>query len=342
MSRSALSAFLLAFALAVAQLPARGDVLTLKNGDRLSGTVLGKDGTSVKIRTSYAGEISVRWSDVEGIATEQPVHIILSDESSLKGMLLQAGRGRVRVKAGEIIETAPFDLAKLSFINPPPEVSGQGVKVIGHVSVGVTVARGNTRNQDARLEGEWIARARDNRITVGAAFNQSEDNGRDTASNGRGSLKYDHFLSKRWYMYVNGSAERDRFKDLDLRTSLGGGMGYQFHEGEGLSLSAEGGLTYVNDDHRVAVDEGYASARWALRYGQALWRGRLHAFHDQELLVSLDDADDMFLRTQTGLRFPLTQQLVGSIQLNLDWDRTPSPGKSSTDRTVLFTMGYRW
>ncbi|MDP2962216.1 MAG: DUF481 domain-containing protein [Sulfurimicrobium sp.] len=319
----------------------QADTLLLVNGDQLTGTVLKKEGNAVVLRTSYAGDVTIKWADVAHIQTDKPVHVMLNDESSMKGIMLSTDAGKVRIKAGEIIETAPFDLSKLAYINPSPEVSGQGVKVTGRASVGVASVSGNSETQNLHLDGEWAARTKENRFTAGAAFNRARDSSRQTASNGRGYLKYDHFMNKKWYLYANTSAERDRFKDLNLRTTFGVGSGYQIFEGRDLNLSVEGGINYVNVDYDLKDGKGYPSARWAIKYDQLLFAG-LTVFHQHEGLVSLENTEDMLLRTKTGLRFPLSRKLVGATQLNVDWDRLPPPGKASTDRTFLFNLGYQW
>jgi putative salt-induced outer membrane protein YdiY len=342
MSGRHLSFVCCALALSGCLAPAWADVLTLSNGDRLSGTVLRKQGDSVVLRTAYAGDVSVKWSEVTGITTAKPVHVILSDESSIKGELLAADAGHARVKAGEIIETAPFDLAKLTFINPPPEVSGQGAKISGRVNVGVISTSGNTDTENIHLDGEWIARTRDNRFTVGGAFNRAKDQGTESASNGHAYIKYDHFVTKQWYVYANSTVERDRFKDLNLRTTLGVGSGYQIYESPELNLQVEGGVNYVNEDFRLMPDDRFPSARWALKYNQMLFGGATQLFHEHEWLISLEDTKDMIAKTKTGLRFPLSKQFEASTQVDVDWDRTPPAGKDSTDTKLLFTVGYRW
>ena len=342
MSKFRLLSTCVALALGGAPFAAQADVLTLKNGDRLSGTVLRKEGATVVLRTKYAGEVKVQWAELAGIVTDRPVHVILSDETSLKGTLLPAEAGRVRVKAGEIIETAPFDLAKLTYINPSPEVSGQGVKVSGRLNVGVSTASGNTETQNAHLDGEWIARTRSNRFTVGAAFNRSKEHDLETAANGRGYLKYDHFLDKRWYVYANASAEQDRLQDLSLRSALGGGSGYQVYESADLNLSVEGGLNYVSEDYGQLPSNSYPSARWGLKYDQMLFGGATQLFHEEEALIGLAQKRNVIVRTKTGLRFPFSKKLVASTQLNVDWTREPPAGKKNSDRTFLLTMGYQW
>jgi hypothetical protein len=39
---------------------------------------------------------------------------------------------------------------------------------------------------------------------------------------------------------------------------------------------------------------------------------------------------------------PLLQRISASVQLNVDWERRPAPGRHSTDTTLLFGVNYAW
>jgi len=41
------------------------DELLMSNGDHISGTVLSREGDSLKFKTPYAGMIKVRWSEID-------------------------------------------------------------------------------------------------------------------------------------------------------------------------------------------------------------------------------------------------------------------------------------
>ena len=58
---------------------AAADQLVLKNGDRLTGTIVGADGKSVRLKTEYVGEVRVAWTGVEAITSEEPLHVTLEE-----------------------------------------------------------------------------------------------------------------------------------------------------------------------------------------------------------------------------------------------------------------------
>jgi putative salt-induced outer membrane protein YdiY len=62
--------------------------------------------------------------------------------------------------------------------------------------------------------------------------------------------------------------EHDQFADLDLRSTVGTGPGYQFFESEALNLSVSAGPAWVDEDFDEAEDEDYAAGQWLFSYDQ--------------------------------------------------------------------------
>lgn len=329
--------------IALASGPAQAvDTVHLKNGDRLSGQLVKKETDVLVLRTPYAGEIEIRFADIDSLHTTRPVEVMLSDQTRMKAIIRPADDGQVILKAGDIIETAPLDLQKIAYINPSPEISGKGVKFSGRATVGLNVTSGNSDTQNLYVDAELVARTKKNRYTVGFQANRQEEDGNQTADKATLYSKYDHFVSDRWYLYANTAFTRDEFRDLNLRSTAGFGVGHQIFESEQQNLSLEGGVSYVNEDYIDADDDNYMALRWGVHYDRFFWAKRIQLFHDHEGLLGLEDTDDLLIRSQTGLRFPLSDRFSTALQLNADWDNTPAPGTESTDLTYLFNLGYTW
>jgi putative salt-induced outer membrane protein YdiY len=318
------------------------DEIVLANGDRLTGKVVRKEADTLVLNTTYAGDLVIKWADIRRITTDAPVKVYFEDGSKLIGTLHSEEDGSVIVTSDETLAGAPIPLAKLRFINPSAEISGEGVKLSGHINAGLASSSGNTVARRYFLDTEAVARTRDNRYTLGARAAHAEDNGLETESNWIGYLKYDDFFTKKWYAYANGNFENDKFKDIQLRSTLGIGSGYQFIESEKANLSLEGGLTYVSTDYIVATDDSYPAARWALKYDHQLFATKIQFFHAHEAYVGIEDPKKIFVRSQTGLRVPLLKSLNATAQYNVDWDNNPTAGRLKTDKTLLLTLGYIW
>lgn len=318
------------------------DTIHLQGGDRISGAIVSKVGDVLTVKTPYAGDVRIAWSQVESVETDTPARFLLKDRTALNAQASRAANATVVLQAGDLVTTAPIALADIEYINPPPEVSGEGVAVTGRANVGLSANRGNTDNDQLFYDVETVIRSIKNRFTIGATGENKRENGEDTARGNRAYFKYDHFLSEKWYAYANTDVEKDKFKDLNLRTTIGTGGGYQFWETPERSLALEAGVTYVDEDYRIADDDDYMAARWAIRYAQLLFGGGTQFFHVQEGLVSVDDPDDTLIRMQTGLRFPLVQNLNATIQYNIDWQNRPAPGFKRMDRGYIVSVGYLW
>jgi putative salt-induced outer membrane protein YdiY len=317
---------------------AAADELLMKNGDRITGTVVSMRDKVLLFRTSYAGDISIRWEEIEGLTTDNPIHVILDDQTAAHGRVSTSADGTTEIVAEEVLEPILFDLATVERINPPPP--GPVVKLKPRVNMGASKAKGNTETETFHLDAQLLARTEKNRYTIGGEYNREEDEDEKTADNTLGYMKYDHFLTEKWYFNSNASFENDEFKDLNLRTTVGAGMGYQFFESELLNLAAELGLAYVNTDYDEADDESNVAGRWATIYDQFFLDKRVQFFHVHEGFVSLEDTSDIFVRSRTGFRFPLYENFNATIQYNFDWDNAPSPGDDRVDEMYIFTLGY--
>lgn len=321
---------------------ALADQLKLNNGDILSGEILKKDSKVVKLKTSYAGNISVAWKDIASISTDKPNQIMLADDSIVNGTIQpsESGKGTLKITGLEAKNDIP--LTQIKYINPTPEQSGIGVAWSGYIDLSGATSRGNTENSAYRLSGESVARTKQNRFTIGGQANRADNNGVESEFNNRAYMQYDHFVSEKWYVYANGALENDRFRDIKLRSRIGSGMGYSFYNTQDIKLDIETGLTYVNTDFYEAVDENNPNARWALNYKNRLFDTAIETFHRHEILLGIDNTDDLLIFTQTGFRFPFTQHINASTQLNVDYQKTPAVGRKSTDTTLLFGVGYGW
>ena len=63
---------------------AGADEILINNGDRLSGDIVRHDVDSVRLKTSYAGTLDIKWSDIEEITLDEPVTVLMKDRTSMQ------------------------------------------------------------------------------------------------------------------------------------------------------------------------------------------------------------------------------------------------------------------
>ncbi|NLD37124.1 MAG: DUF481 domain-containing protein [Desulfatiglans sp.] len=317
--------------------PLIADEIHIKNGDRISGNIISMSNSQVIIKTSYAGEITVKWSEIGSFTTDQKLAVMMKNGIEYTGNLQEAGEGRIKLSSEGRREIPSLSIEDIKAIRTSVEPK---IKIKARANAGFTYIRGNTNKDQRYFDGELSARTIDHRYTAGGKLNRTKDSGTRTENNALGYIKYDYFLSERLFVYANGQFEKDRFRDLNLRSVYGLGSGYQFLETPQENLYIEAGINYVTEDYMSVPDEDYTSGRWALNYDRFIINKTLQFFHFHEGFGSFERADDMFIKSRTGIRIPILKNLKASLQYNFDWDNTPSPGRKKSDRALMFTLGY--
>jgi putative salt-induced outer membrane protein YdiY len=322
----------LIFALCAAS-TARADEVTLASGNRLSGDVLSLAGGTLSFKTTY-GTLAIPWTEVTALVVDQPI-LVTVGAAAPASVTIAAGNttGRVTLQPGGSV--AIGDIVLLA--RPQPRMT-----IDGGANAGFVATSGNTDVNSLRLDGEIVTRAGENRYTASAAVNHASDNSRETAESWTSAIKYDRFLTTRMFVNANSIFTHDKFRDLDLRTALGAGVGYQAIDTTRVKLTADAGLGYVKENLKALPDDSYAAARESAKLDVFVIPSRVQLFHSHDGYFGVTGHDNLFFRTQNGARVGLMGGLVTTLQLDLDYDKSPAPGRKNTDRTFALTFGYRF
>lgn len=333
----------------------KADEILLKNGDRITGTILNKTGNTLEVKTEYSDKISINWDSIESFSTTQPVLLTFKNKEEITGVTEVSPDNTFMVKQEGVYQSEPIPLAEITEINKK-FFSGQ-------VNAGGALFAGNTQRQSYNLNTDIVVRGRDDRVSFGGQFNYANSKSRDVSGNKETVLNarnfqlygdYAHFFSDKWYGYAHGLFTNDRLQDIKLRSAFGIGAGYQIFATGDLNLAVEAGPDYVNVDfydypyqceRSLAADPAACTrikdrsdvaGRWSVNYDQWIWKRAMQLFHTHEGLAS----SDLFVRTRTGFRVPLWYgfQFVNEIQV--DYFSKPAPGKEKFDTRYLFNIGY--
>ena len=316
------------------------DAIVMDNGDRLTGHIVRFESGKLVLATDYAGEIKVDLGKVSSLTSDKVVTVEVDKNRRLSGILSGSGKQlRLRTEAdAELVDVAPDQVTNIL----PGRVTGREWKKSGHINIAASDSKGNTVLNHGHLDAEMVTQREEFRVTAGATLNRASDHNVQTESNALGYLKYDRFIDANSYGYGNTTVEHDKFKDIKLRDTIGVGRGHDFIASPRTNFSLEGGLSYVFTDFYSTPDQHYPAARVALRYDHYLIENRLQFFLSSEVFVGLDSLKSSFAHTKTGLRFPLRDNFVATLEYDVDWDGNPPPGSVTTDRDLLFTLGYHW
>jgi len=318
--------------------PALAATVVLDNGDKLTGKVIKLSDNILTFKSPIYGEVELPWRKVSELISDEGVTVQLKDGSTAKGKVTLSQQGELVIDQGDLGRSRPLQRADIALFNPP--VVDRSVKYSGRANLGGVFNRGNSEDDALNFDTELIARTPENRYKLAAEVNEAESAGVTTTSNRYLLTQYDAFLSEKDYLFVNAKAEQDKLADLNLRTSLGAGYGYQFFETEIAKLSTEYGLAYINEDYEIAPDESFPSLSFGLDYERKFWKKKLVFFNNYDVSVSLEDTADALFGTKVGIRVPIVENVNVATQVNVDYDNMPPPGVKKTDSSLIFSVGY--
>ena len=325
---------LLTLVLALVAAPTLADEVQLQNGDRITGTVVRLAGGTLTFKTA-GGDLNIPWATITSITSTQTLSVAIANRQDPVTVTAFAttAPGQITLTPGG--QVAATDITGMKPLEPR-------VSVTGGASGGFVNSAGNTEVNSLRLDADVTVRQDANRYRATAAVNRVEDEGVATAKNWNTTLNYDRFLTKRLFFNANAIFTNDPFRDLDLRTALAVGLGYQLIETPTVKLTVNGGFGWVNEDFIVNTDNDYGAFNESAALDIMAVPDRMLIFHKHSAYIGATTLDNLFVRTSNGVRINVIKSFVMTLQYDVDYTATPSPGRKATDRSFAWTFGYRF
>jgi putative salt-induced outer membrane protein YdiY len=326
--------------------PTSPDVVTLKDGSIVYGEVIDMEDGMLHLKTPAAGDIiKLKWAEVAKLKVTHPIPFHLKEGTILVGTAEEGEPGTMLLKAEPMQGTLTVPLDSVKSVNPliqPPVVYS------GNLQGGYSQASGNSHLRNASLIGEFTGRSESLRLTLLGRYIYGDDNGALLVRNSRGTIKLDFFVTKKFYWFASSYFEQDTFQDLKLRTAITSGPGYQFidkgdYDGpwlKDMTLYAETGVGYFNEDFTVAPDKTSFRGRWAIKFNWPFLDEKVTLYHFQEGFPSLQNTSDYYITADTGVRFKLIAGFVSGMQWTIRYNSQPAAGTKDTDNLYLLTLGY--
>lgn len=214
----------------------------------------------------------------------------------------------------------------------------------GSFGAGASFASGNTSSRTLSLNADATRATPDDKLSLVGSGLYAKSDGETTGAQLRLGGRYDHDLSERWFGFGSLDLERDQVAELDLRSIVGGGVGYHLIQQQDHLWDLFGGLGYT--DERYA-EPTFVDDRLRERYGYAsllLGEESTHRFNEtvsgkQKLVVypNLRNRGEYRATLDATLSVAMTQQLALNVGLSVRHNSDPGIGLKSTD--TLLTTG---
>jgi hypothetical protein len=317
----------------------RTDVITLANGDRVTGDVERLDRGRVEFKTDDIGTIYFEWDKVVTVVSVHQFEIITTDGSRFLGTLGAQPPNQLLVTnaLGQLV----LRMDEVSAIRP----IGNGFvqRLDGSLDLGFSYTKSSGVAQ-LNLNTTTIYRrpAFEARLTGSATLTREKDEENDD----RGTLQTSLFRYRwqRWYIGVGGGVETNDSLGLILRTQGGGTTGIrwvntnraQVWTGAGLSVNNEQG----EDTDPTQNIEGVATLRSSY---YTYDRPRTNIDFSFEYYPSLNDFGRQRIQLDAAFKREVWKDFFISLTVFDSFDsRPPNPESNTNDVGVVLSFGWTY
>ncbi len=339
------------------------DQVTLKNGDRLTGTIVKSDAKTLLLKSEFAGDVTLQWDAVTSIVSSQTLHLALKDGQTIVGTVTtNDGKFEVATK-----ETGPVAASKDAVVvvrnDAEQKAYDDQIERLRHphltdfwsglLDTGLSLTRGNSQSLTFSLSGK-AARVTDrDKISVytTSIYSDSAVNGvtSTTAHAIRGGVRGDLNVSDKLFVFGFTDFEYDQFQDLDLRNVVGGGMGYHVINTKATTFDIFVGGDYDQDYFGAIAATATAPAMPSVtrKYGEVVVGETFNAKINNRTTITEQFSLYPNVSDTGNYRFQFDATGATKLKNWLSWQATysdrflsnPLPGFKTND--LILSTGFR-
>ncbi len=319
--------------------------VTLKNGDRLTGTIVSVGDKKLTIKPAYSDAIAIDWSEVAQFTSDDPMVVTRTDNQVVSGPVTMSDSSVV-VNGTSGAQTIPqtdvavirsqADQAAYEKSLHPGLLEGWA----GGGNFGLALSRGNSDTTNLALgfnadrkttTDEWIVNA------AGIYTTSTTDNVNSTTANAfGGSIRYDRNLTPRLFAFGLFAGLYDHLQLLDERLSPNGGLGYHLIASKVTTLDLLGGIGYTYENYSTGMINNIINAT----VGEEL----MHKFTATTSMTEslyfypyLNQNGNYRGAGNVGLASKFYRALTWNLNFGDIYNSQPVPGKKNND--LLLTTG---
>jgi putative salt-induced outer membrane protein len=325
---------------------ASGDQVVMKNGDRVTGAIVKKDGKTLTIKTEQFGLVTASWDQVESIRVDKPLNVVLPDGKTVQATLAtENGKVEVTTAAAKVALTP----AEISTIRDAAEqhayerLQSPGWTDLwaGAGAIGIAGTSGNAKTLTftTNFAAARVTTTDKTSVYFNTIKASADANGKsaDTAEAVRGGLAYDHNLGPRMFVNVFNDYEYDKFQDLDLRFVLGGGVGFHAIKHERATLDLLGGVDFNHSSFSMpSVTQKSAEAFFGDDY-KLKWTSSTSFVQSFRMFNDLTNTGSYRANFDAGMVMKVGKWMTWNVTLSDRYLNHPAAGRKTND--LLYTTG---
>ena len=318
----------------------RTDIITLANGDRITGEVVRLDRGILQFKTDDAGTLYLEWDKLVSVITMRLVEVTTTDGNTFLGSLGQSARRSIAVASRDA--TAQLSMQDVTEINTIGRSFWR--KLDGSFDVGFNYTRSSGIAQ-LNLNTDTRYRKPRSQTRLTASFTQTEQRDEDERDD-RGAIdaSYVRYPWRRWFIAGVGRFETNESLGLELRSQVGAAIGPRLINTNRAELALGAGISF-NEEQGVDV-ESTQNLEALLVFQTSYFtydRPKTNLDLTLQYYPSLSDPGRERLQLDGAAKREFFKDLFLSVSVFYTLDtRPPNPDADTYDVGVLWSIGWTY
>jgi putative salt-induced outer membrane protein YdiY len=331
------------------------DQVTLKNGDRVTGAIVKKDGNNLTVKSDVMGVVTIPWDQITDIKTNEQLNVVLTGQPPLTPgvkVTIAESNGQITLSAGPngpqtvapaavvAIRDNAEEGAYERLLHPTLLQLWNGTATLGLAGTAgnAVTSTFNTGVNASRTTNHDVISLYFNGVNSSAKVNGVHSG---TAQAIRGGWKYDRKTGSRFEINTFNDYEYDKFQSLDLRFVLGGGLGYRAWKSNRGALAIQVGVDYDRDKFSpiapaLAFSRSSSEAYWGDDFSYKV-NGSTSIVQGFRMFDNLSDTGTYRANFDLSSNMKLRKWLVWNVSFSDHYLSDPVAGLKPND--ILYTTG---
>ena len=322
---------------AAAAAQGRTDVVTLGNGDRITGEIVHLERGRLEFKTDDIGTLYFEWDNLVSLVTTRLVEVTTTDGIVFLGTLGQATDGSIAVVSTDA--TAQLLMADVTEITTIGRSFWR--KLDGSFDIGFNYTRSSGVAQ-LNVNTDTVYRRPKSQTRLSVSFTQTEQSDEGGDDRGAIDLSYRRYPWPRWFIAGVARVETNESLGVEIRSQLGSAIGPRLVNSNRAQLTIGAGVA-VNDERGVDV-EPVQTLEGLLLFEASYYtydRPRTNIDVTAQYYPSLTDPGRQRLQLDAAVRREFFKDLFVSLSVFYTLDtRPPNPDADTYDVGVLWSIGW--
>jgi hypothetical protein len=312
-----------------------------KNGDKLTGEIRSLGRGRLNLNTDATGTIAIEWDKISGIVSDQ--HIQFETASGIRYF----GSVKTSEKVSEVIvvtDNGPQTLDAERVINMEP-IEGRGIDALDiDFTVGYNFAKaGGVASTNLAVNMDWRSLIRIESLKFSTTITDSDT--LEASKRMTFGLQHTRLLKNRWFSNGTLTFEQNDELGLDLRTSIGFGMGRYLVQSNRMLWSLDAGLQVSREDLVAEPEETDSlEATFTTKWDWFIFQDpELDWSTTVQLVPSLTESGRVRGELDTSLQWEIMNDLKWGFSLYGSFDNQPqSEAGETSDYGINTTVTYEF